>query len=159
MLKKLIKLVPNPILVRLYKLFPIKSIKDWFVHQAQQKFLVGIIGIILNENGEVLLLHHDYRKTKWGLPSGWLEAEQPMDGLKREIFEECGFNVELSSIFKTNYYKNPTCIDIIFIGKWIGGSFKPSEEISSYNFYKFDELPDDLPSSQKQLLKEYSKNL
>lgn len=159
MFKKLIKLVPNPILVKLYKIFPITSIKDWFVYQAQQKFIIGVLGIIMNDEGEVLLLHHDYRDEPWGLPGGWLEAEQPMDGLKREILEESGFHVELTGIYKTNFYEKPTCIDIIFSGHLIKGSFKSSAEISNYMFISIDKLPDGLPPSQKQLLKQYSLKL
>ena len=84
-------------LLRIWKLLPnLYSLRRLVVWLVSQKFLVGVVGIVLREGNEVLLLEHSYRNEyPWGLPSGWLKkGEQPISALKREIYEETGFDVE-----------------------------------------------------------------
>jgi ADP-ribose pyrophosphatase YjhB (NUDIX family) len=81
-------------LLKIWKALPNSEIlRGSLVWLITQKFLVGVVGVVLNDVGQILLVKHTYReKYPWGLPSGWLKrGEQPMEALKREIKEETGY--------------------------------------------------------------------
>lgn len=115
--------------------------------EALQFFLVphfrcGVVGIIQNDRGQYLLFKHTYRNQyPWGLPTGFLEpGEQPDDALQREICEEAGLSVELHQVWKV-YVDERAIINLVYRGRAVGGSFKPSAEISAAGFYHPDNLP------------------
>ena len=86
------------ILLKIWRELPLTySLRFKIQRLFTQKFLVGVAGVIFNQEGQVLLLNHAYRKEyPWGLPSGWLEAgEQPGNALIREIKEETGLNARI----------------------------------------------------------------
>jgi len=113
-----------------------------FMRIMNDEFLIGVTGIIFNEKNEVLLVKHSYRQIKWSLPGGYLKAkEHPSEGIEREIKEETGLIVSADSQLKLRTDRNTGRIDIIYIGKFIGGDFKKSEEVTEYGFYSFDTLP------------------
>ena len=106
------------------------------------EFLIGVTGIIFNEKDEVLLVKHTYRQIKWSLPGGYLKAkEHPSEGVEREIKEETGFIVSADKQLKLRTDRTTGRIDITYIGKFIGGEFKSSKEVTDYGFYSFDNLP------------------
>ena len=120
-----------------------------------QKFLVGVVGIVLNESGEVLLLKHTYRgKYPWGLPGGWLKrGEQPMEALQREIKEETGMEVEVIKPLIVSGDDQWPRVDLIFLCQVINGAFSASEEVSSARFFGQGDLPDLMPE-QRQIIQE-----
>ena len=136
------------ILLRFWKLLPNSyRLRRFIVWLVNQKFLVGIVGIVLSEENEILLLEHSYRNEyPWGLPSGWLEkGEQPTTALKREISEETGFEVEIVKSVEQYADPNYARLDLIYICRITGGDFTPSDEISSASFYPKDNLPKLIP--------------
>ncbi|RYE05682.1 MAG: NUDIX domain-containing protein [Rickettsiaceae bacterium] len=55
----------------------------------------GVRALIFNEAGDFLLVHHTYC-TGWYTPGGALNYnETPLEALKRELFEEIGYNYRL----------------------------------------------------------------
>lgn len=78
-----------------------------FVYRAQHKFLVAVLGIFTNDAGEVLLLKHVYRKQPWGIPGGWMELEQPEAALRREVREETGLEVQITSLARARFGQTP----------------------------------------------------
>ena len=73
------------------------GIKRLFVRVAGATFLVGVLGIVLDEDGRVLLFRHTYRPfAPWGLPSGLLKPnESPAEAIEREVHEETGLIIEV----------------------------------------------------------------
>jgi ADP-ribose pyrophosphatase YjhB (NUDIX family) len=68
------------------------------------RFTVGVVGVVLDDEGRILLLEHVFHPRRpWGLPGGWLEAgEPPQEGVRREIVEETGLEVEVLRPLLTN---------------------------------------------------------
>lgn len=108
----------------------------------QDQFLIGVTGIIFNGKDEVLLLKHTYRQTSWSLPGGYMKGkEHPSEGLEREIEEESGFIVSVDDQLKIRTDRASSRLDICLIGKYIGGEFKKSAEVSEGGFFSFENLP------------------
>ncbi len=109
---------------------------------VQSQFLVGVTGIIFNEKNEVLLFKHTYRQTPWSLPGGYLQSkEHPFEGMEREIAEESGFVVSIDEQLKVRTDRETSRLDIVLVGRFMGGEFTPSSEVSEYGFFTMETLP------------------
>ena len=63
--------------------------------------LVGVAAVVLNSTGQVLLVQrgHPPAQGEWGLPGGLLDlGERLVDGVRREVYEECGVEVEVMDL-------------------------------------------------------------
>ncbi|OBA06030.1 phosphatidylinositol alpha-mannosyltransferase [Paenibacillus polymyxa] len=157
MLAKLVNKIPRDWLVFMYKHTPFTRLKNALVYQAQHKFLVAVLGIFTNDAGEVLLLKHVYRKQPWGITGGWMELEQPGTALRREVWEETGLEVEITSLAQAQFGQRPNRVDLIFTGRVIPGTFRPSAEISDICYCRVGEWPEGLPAHQKKLIQKLLK--
>lgn len=112
-------------------------------------FHVGVVGVIRNADGDVLLLRHTYRgRWPWGAPSGFVEhREQPIDAMRREIQEETGFEVELAPTPTLFINTDRPLLNIVFRGTYISGAFVPGPEISEARFFPVHALPPLEPSA------------
>lgn len=139
------------LLARLWKALALpKSTQLKVMRVIQDQFLVGVTGIIFNAKGEVLLLKHTYRTIPWSLPGGYIKAkEHPKEGLEREIEEECGLIVHADERLKIRTDRQSARLDFIYLGTFIGGTFRPSDEVTEAKFFPFDSLPN---ISKDQLL-------
>lgn len=110
---------------------------------TQDEFLIGVTGIILNKNNEILICKHTYRQDpQWSLPGGYMKAkEHPREGLAREIEEETGLIVRIDEEMRIRTDRETARLDISLIGRYIGGIFKSSHEVSEAGFFSFDTLP------------------
>ncbi len=66
--------------------------------------LVGVAAAVFNDEGEVLLVRRGQppRQGSWGLPGGLLDlGERLADGARREVYEECGIEIEVVDIVAT----------------------------------------------------------
>lgn len=126
---------------------------------AQDEFLIGVTGVILNDKNEILVCKHTYRGgQKWSLPGGYLKGkEHPNEGLAREIEEETGLIVRVDEQFNLRTDRETARIDISLVGKLIGGEFRKSHEVSEAEFFPFDKLPL-LSQNQLVLIKDVLKS-
>lgn len=113
---------------------------------VQDQFLIGVTGIIFNDKEEVLLFKHSYRtntqQTLWSLPGGYLKSkEHPAEGLEREINEESGLVVSVDEQLRTRTDRDSARLDMCYVGRFIGGHFSPSTEVTEYGFFSFENLP------------------
>lgn len=131
------------ILARLWRALHLpKGIQLLFMRLFQDKFLIGVTGIILNDQNEVLLFKHRYRAHAWSLPGGYLKGgEHPKEGLEREIKEESGLVVSVDQQLKTRTDRDNAVLDMCYIGILIGGEFTPTHEVSEYGFFAVDKMP------------------
>ncbi len=143
------------LLAKIWKLLRLpKNIQLAIMRFTQDEFLVGATGIVFNNKDEVLLFKHTYRQNAWSLPGGYLKGkEHPFEGLEREIEEESGLIVSIDMELKVRTDREASRLDICSIGKYMGGVFKPSAEVSEYGFFSFDKLPK-IATNQLFLIKE-----
>lgn len=130
-------------LAKIWKMLRLpKNIQLLVMRSVQDKFLVGVTGIIFNEKNEILLFKHTYRAHAWSLPGGYLKSgEHPSEGLEREIKEESGLVVSVDGSLKTRTDRDTARLDICYTGALIGGDFIPSAEVSEYGFFAPDKFP------------------
>ncbi len=109
---------------------------------------VGVRGIVLNEQDELLLVQHSYGGRKWFLPGGGHRgSESPEEALVREMREETGLEVEITGLvgvyFYTGWYKRDHIY--IFACRRTGGEVNfVGGEIADIGWFS----PEALPSPQ-----------
>jgi 8-oxo-dGTP diphosphatase len=131
------------LLAKIYKALHLpKSVQLVVMRFFQDKFLVGVTGIIFNDKKEILLFKHTYRSHAWALPGGYLKSgEHPREALEREIKEESGLVVSVDQLLKTRTDRDTARLDMCYTGILIGGDFVPSHEVSEFGFFAQDKLP------------------
>lgn len=119
-----------------------KDLQLKIIRLFQNKFLVGVTGIIFDEKDQILLFKHTYRNVPWGLPAGFLKAhEHPVSGLEREIEEESGLIISIDKRVNIKIDQDASALDICYLGTFIGGDFKESSEVSEYGLFPVNNLP------------------
>jgi ADP-ribose pyrophosphatase YjhB (NUDIX family) len=131
------------LLAKIYKALHLSKGRQLFVMRfLQDKFLVGVTGIIFNDRQEILLFKHTYRTHSWSLPGGYLKSgEHPREALEREIKEESGLVVSVDDSLKTRTDRDSARLEMCYIGVLIGGDFVSTHEVSEYGFFAQDKLP------------------
>ncbi|MCF3104482.1 NUDIX domain-containing protein [Streptomyces roseoverticillatus] len=89
---------------------------------------VSVAGAVVREDGRVLAIRRA-DNGHWEPPGGVLEvAEAPEDGVRREVREETGIEVEVQQL--TGVYKNMArgVVALVFRCTPVGGSERTSEE-------------------------------
>ena len=112
--------------------------------------IVAAGAIVLNDRSEVLLIKDD-RRNSWTFPGGIVEeGEGLLDGVKREVLEETGIEIEVGELFcvtsNTCKYPGfngvkevPTKVMLDFVCRATGGTPRPSEENSQTAWFPLDE--------------------
>ncbi|MFM9905145.1 MAG: NUDIX hydrolase [Pyrinomonadaceae bacterium] len=120
---------------------------------TQETFTVSAAGIITNEKNEVLLLNHVLRPASgWGIPGGFLDAnEQPEAAFRREIREEAGIDLMDVRIYRANTLRRH--IEILFTAKGIGEARVGSREITELGWFAPDDLPPEMNIRQQFLIR------
>ena len=108
--------------------------------------LLLIVGGIIEKDGKFLLVQeaNQHFFGKWNIPAGNLDCNETIfEGAKREIFEECGCNVELSGILRLGNTLIPdnNVVTIIFSTKLIEENIKfNSDEILDVKWFSYEEI-------------------
>jgi len=132
------------------------GIKRLFVRVAGATFLVGVLGVVLDDQGRVLLFRHTYRPfAPWGLPSGLLKPnESPAEAIEREVREETGLVIEVVEILEVRAGARPQRVDVWLRCHSRGGSARPSAEVDEARFFELDSLPP-LIAEQQRFLRDH----
>jgi 8-oxo-dGTP pyrophosphatase MutT (NUDIX family) len=74
---------------------------------------VGVVGVVFDQRGRVLLAEHVFRTDfAWGLPGGWLErGEDPTQAIQREIEEELNIKVQVKKLLLCELQGGPGFLD------------------------------------------------
>jgi ADP-ribose pyrophosphatase YjhB (NUDIX family) len=108
----------------------------------QPKYSVGVVGLVINEQREILLVEHVFHpKLPWGLPGGWIgNNEDPSEAVIRELSEELKLSVGIQSLLlmrRTQYNH----LDIAYLCQTQSDIGVLSYELLSYDWFSQDKLP------------------
>jgi len=125
--------------------FPKLLLLPYYLYRfIQTKYTLGVVGVVLNEQGEVLLVEHVFHPLiPWGLPGGWLGYnENPERAVEREFLEELGLVVQVTKtlrVEKSDYNH----INIAYLCEIQEDSAieNISYELLNFRWYKPTELP------------------
>jgi len=102
-LGKMIKKIRRSGLISEYVIYSFDLLELWQAFTSLFTVIDAGGGIIRNRKGELLFI---FRKGKWDLPKGKIEAGETIaDGAIREVKEECGLNqVSLGKLLSLTYH-------------------------------------------------------
>jgi ADP-ribose pyrophosphatase YjhB (NUDIX family) len=115
------------------------------MEKERQEFKIGGFGIILDEQKRVLLCHRT-DKDLWNLPGGGLESnESPWDGVKREVREETGLEVDIEKLL--GIYSKPQKNEIVFLFlcEVTGGEITLNSEATDIQYFDEESIPSNIP--------------
>lgn len=122
--------------------------RRFFIRLSHGTFTVSAAVVVLNAEGRVLILRHLLRpEGGWGLPGGFIDSgEQPSDGVRRELKEETG--IELEDLRMLRVRTIGRHVEMIFAARSNDDARIMSREIAELGWYTLTELPGLLPSDQ-----------
>lgn len=109
------------------------------------KHIVGVVGLVTNKQGKVLLTRHPRRG--WQSPGGQVEVgEDLITALQREVEEETGIVISMGKL--TGVYSNvkqqsihfPTWVIFGFLGEKLSGELRTSEESPEVGWFSRDKV-------------------
>jgi ADP-ribose pyrophosphatase YjhB (NUDIX family) len=108
-----------------------------------------VVGAVAEKDGKILLVQEKKPQVYglWNTPAGWLEKdENPMEGAKREVKEETGYDVKINSllgVYVRSSSHDPDLIinKIVFRASTIGGKLNfDKNEILDVKWFEPSEI-------------------
>jgi 8-oxo-dGTP pyrophosphatase MutT (NUDIX family) len=124
----------------------------WFVLRP---ISVGVLGIVLDDEGRVLLVEQTYRHG-WYLPGGGVRRKEPLDtALRRELREEVGVEPSapprLHGLYWNFAESKSDYVAVFVVERWTRRPAR-SIEISDSRFFPADALPADAsPAARRRI--------
>ena len=135
-----------------------RRVRRWGVWLAEPRFMVTVGAVVVDDLGRVLLLEHEFRTgSGWGIPGGFLErGEQPLAGLRRELREEIGLEVETAELASVRTLRRPQQVEIHFRCRVRPGAraAPQSMEINSVGWFEPTALPSELSRDQRRIIQD-----
>lgn len=107
-------------------------------------YRISVKGLVVDENGRFLLTRED--NNKWELPGGGLDhGEDPIAGLRREVYEETGLEITYISptpkyfITTKRHNKDAYIANVIYEIKLKDLNFTASEECQELRYFNVEE--------------------
>ncbi|PJN28087.1 NUDIX domain-containing protein [Kitasatospora sp. CB02891] len=119
------------------------------------KFMVGVTGIVRDDEGRVLLLKHRLwpEGRQWGLPSGYAnKGESFEETVVREVREETGLTVKVGELayLKSGFKLR---LEVAYEAQLVGGRIEvESFEILEARWFSPDDLPEGMQESHRELI-------
>jgi 8-oxo-dGTP diphosphatase len=129
-------------------------------------FIVGQKAVIFNDQDEILFLRRSEKVGRaggWDFPGGRLEHEQPVAGLKREIWEETQLTVQeiqpIGVVVREPREPDQNLLVIGYMANWQSGEVTLSWEHTAFQWLNHEQaLGLDLPEHHQTFLKSAIKN-
>jgi 8-oxo-dGTP diphosphatase len=121
---------------------------------TRARFTSGVVGVVLNEVGNFLLVKHVFHpEYPWGLPGGWIERrESPREALERELYEELGIVVEIGApLAVESGWRHSSHLDIAYLCETAEAVKHISPELLDYRWVPMKEAPRLAPFHQMAL--------
>ncbi len=135
---------------------------------ANHKVTLGVVGLITDGEGRVLLLDHRFRpRWTWGLPGGFLGRGEPLvAGLIREIREETGLELDVDPTpFDVEHLAGPGAVTVAYtaVARRSPGTGSlvltlAAGELRGGGFYAPDALPDGVYPHHLALIRRWAES-
>lgn len=105
---------------------------------------VSVAAVVTNDDGQVLVIKRRDNGA-WQLPGGVLELGETIeDGLRREVREETGIDVQPERL--TGVYKNMNLgvVALVFRARWRTGTPAPTDESSEVTWWTPHQVEHDM---------------
>jgi len=143
------------LLAALFNAFPVRWQRR-FMTAAHDRFLVGVTGLGVDENGRVLLARHRFGAPQWRFLGGFLDPrERVEDALAREIREETGLVIEVGPVLEVVTGYRWERVEIVFAYRVASGSAALTSEIEELRSFPPDELPE-VRADQRGLIERHA---
>ncbi|MFE4971532.1 NUDIX domain-containing protein [Kitasatospora sp. NPDC056651] len=125
----------------------------WLWHS---KFMVGVTGVVRDDEGRVLLLKHRMwpEGRQWGLPTGYADKGESFEQtIIREVREETGLMVKVCELahLKSGFKLR---VEVAYEALYVSGRIKvASFEILEARWFSPDNLPEGVQESHRQLIR------
>ena len=130
------------VLAKLYNALPIRWQRR-LLDRTHHRFLVGVVGLGVDENGRVLLARHRFGSPEWRFLGGLLSARERIeDALAREIREETGLEIEVGPILEARPGYRWRHVEIVYAYRIAGGTTRLTGEVIELRAFDPAELPD-----------------
>lgn len=143
----------NSLLVKIWRL--LRGTPQWYIlWLAHRKFIIGVSGVVVNEQGHILLLRHRFwRPGSWGLPSGYVNRSEKLEeALRREVREETGYEIQVTRFLRLMSGFRLR-LEVSYLGKLNGGTFRlDPKEVIEARFFPKETLPEGLLPSHREII-------
>lgn len=112
---------------------------------------VTVDAIVINDKNEILIVKRAEHLTnggKYSLPGGFVDRDETIrDAGVREVLEETGYNVELSSLLRVadnpdRPQEDRQNIAFFYVASVINGNKVLNNEVSEISWFSLNKLPD-----------------
>jgi 8-oxo-dGTP diphosphatase len=107
-------------ILRLWRYLPLpESAQVRVLGLLHRRFTVGVVAVLLDEDGKVVLFRHTYRRRyPWGLPGGVLQpGESPAQALVREVAEEAGLPIQVERLVEVRSHPRLPVLDVVYLAR------------------------------------------
>lgn len=105
---------------------------------------VGAAAFIMDSDGQILLVKHNYGKYNWELPGGLSEQNESAENTAmREVLEETGLEATVGRLTGVYYEPKNDMHHFVFICKVVDNQQPQpdAEEVTECKFFNVDDLP------------------
>jgi ADP-ribose pyrophosphatase YjhB (NUDIX family) len=133
---------------------PVRRLIQWVL---SPKFIVGVVAVVFDEQGRLLLLRHTYkRKYPWGPPGGGMDyGETTEQTALRELREEAGVDAAIVRLLGVRTDRARRLIDVFYLCRPRRQAFQPNPEISDYGYFALDALPDGVSPLLREMIEHF----
>ncbi len=122
---------------------------------SQATFMVGVVGVIRDDDGRVLLLKHRFwpEGRQWGLPTGYAKRGETFeDTVVREVMEETGLKVRVNRLVRVESGFRLR-VEVAYEGELLGGTLAlDATEILEAGWFPAEALPGELMPGHRLLV-------
>jgi 8-oxo-dGTP diphosphatase len=143
------------LLAVLFNAFPVRWQRR-FMSAANDRFLVGVTGLGIDEKGQVLLARHRFGAPQWRFLGGFLHPrERVEDALAREIREETGLVIEVGPVLEVVTGYRWQRVELVFAYRVTSGTAALTSEIEELRSFAPDALPE-VRADQRGLIERHA---